>query len=127
MAYNDRAFVLLGNFIPSSPLGRNFCLLTAKLQQLSRIAKADGRYSISPNGTNAMLAAVFFFSSELHIFCVQVNGLNVTRINVFIFNFQSAPQESLEPNEVRSERSFKLPDFESLVNYENARCLGEQD
>ena len=48
VAHNVEAFMQLGNRIPSAGLGRTFLLGTGKLLQLSRIAKADGRYSVAP-------------------------------------------------------------------------------
>jgi hypothetical protein len=42
MAYNGHAFVLLGFRIPTACLAVIYCLITAKLQQPSRITNADG-------------------------------------------------------------------------------------
>jgi len=44
MAYNDQAFVLLGNQSSFSLLGRNFVFITANLLQLIRISNVDWRY-----------------------------------------------------------------------------------
>src|SRR5580765_856096 len=48
----------VGNRSSYSLFGRNFRLLTAKLLKPSRIANAEGRYSIAPMAQMLMLAAV---------------------------------------------------------------------
>jgi len=58
MAGNGPAFVLWGIRIPSSWLGRNFCLLTAKVQKLNRITNADWLCHPAQLAQNHMLYAV---------------------------------------------------------------------